>query len=256
MSRIGQFSLLTCIAPHLLAAEQLALPDTSNLEVAFGVAPPSDRSLWQPMAPSGVELTVPEGSETFWLRAKTADDTVWVVYGPLHEHETMLVQPRGNSQPFILGVHGVEGDKARKSLIPRVTVKTHRWRLGPLVTDVPSIPVPKVTIGGSDRPSAPATTPMRAGLEPDPIRNPADPQEAYCLAPMRVYNHESFPVSVSWSERHVSKGSPSCTGTDEVNRKEILGGNTYFRVFCSRYVSASSICSITYSASKVRADRN
>ena len=107
------------------------------------------------------------------------------------------------------------------------------------------------TTSATTNPSAGA---LRAGLELD-IRNPSDPQEAFCQEPLRAYNNETFPVLVSWTQAASSNGTCQVDTQPHSDSRPLGPGQKSERLFCSHQTYTGSTCSVTITVSNVTPTR-
>lgn len=256
--------MLLCLSHAAVATADMELP-VGLFQVGTGASVPDPVSgNWKPVAAAGLDMASLPSGESFWIRVpKEGSAVAWSVYGPLQVDDIISVKSTPNAAPYGIGVIGgpsSEKDSVNKGFGPRITVGSSRTRIGPVKLDTPKIPAPKIsiTIGSSGSTSSPGTTSapgLKAGLEPDPVRNPSDPQEAFCQAPVRAFNRESYPVTVRWLERRDATGAQGCTGQGISTQSLDLAAGGSARVFCSVVTSPSNACRITKQGYQVTAVR-
>lgn len=267
MKSLIRLILVASFALALNAAKSIDLNDSLGgvpLEVATGnSAPAPGSSSWHSIPADGVDIDTVDGVNKFWLRVKNGKSAEgWTVYGPVHAGDTVAVRNSIDATTYRIGFFSGPGENALDSMKgwgPRITLGRNRTRIGPVVFDTPRVPAPKIDItiggGGGSGGGGSAAAPVKSGLEPDPVRNSSDPQEAFCHSPVRAFNRESYPVTVRWSEKYDAAGAPGCSGQGIATRSEPLDAGATLRVFCSVVVSPSSTCRITRSASEVTSVR-
>lgn len=271
-TRILKTLALGCVIAIAAGCATFQTGDKAKLEIAQGDTPP--RFGWKTVSlTDGVSFGEADAVDKFWLRATRPSMRETQIYGPYKlgdvidagaaldlsgpwlvalEHEPSLANLGSLALPSSSGPE-LLGFTIRK---PRITVGRSRARIGPIKIDTPNIPAPKVDItiggGGSGGGGGGGNPPVsRAGLEPDPVRQPGD---VFCHAPIRAFNRESFPVRVTWREVYKENG-PGCTARHETDEGRSLRPGAHERVLCSLQTSPSSTCSQERSYRNVKVER-